>query len=52
MQPANQRKLAEFTPSGVFVSEETDNDKDGNFKDSTGISAPKGISVCECEIPE
>lgn len=50
IQPVNQRKLDEFTGSGVFVAEETDNDKDGEFEDSTGVSGPKGKSVCECEI--
>jgi hypothetical protein len=53
IQPVNQRKLAEFTPAGIFVSEELDIDHDGNFEDSTGNSGPKGSpEVCECEIPE
>ena len=52
IQPVNQRKLAEFTPMGTFVSEELDVDHDGNFEDSTGHSGPKGTTVCECEIPE
>lgn len=50
IQPVNQRKLAEFTGLGVFISEETDNDKDGKFEESTGVAGPKGLSVCECEI--
>lgn len=52
IQPVNQRKLAEFTTTGIFVMEEVDIDHDGNFEDSTGNSNPKVPSVCECEIPE
>ena len=53
IQPVNKRKLAEFTPTGIFVSEELDIDHDGNFEDSTGTSGPKGSpAACECEIPE
>jgi hypothetical protein len=52
IQPVNQRKLAEFASSGAFVSEEIDMDHNGNFEDSTGHSGPKGITTCECEIPE
>ena len=52
IQPVNQRKLSEFTPTGTFVSEELDTNQDGNFEDSTGHSGPKGETVCECEIPE
>jgi hypothetical protein len=52
IQPVNQRKLAEFTPLGVFVSEELDIEHDGDFEDSTGHSNPKNGSVCECEIPD
>ena len=52
IQPVNQKKLAEFTGTGVFVSEEIDIDHDGNFEDSTGHSNPKMPGVCECEIPE
>jgi hypothetical protein len=44
----NQRILAEFTRTGLFVSEETDNDHYGNFEDSTGNSDPKSSTVCEC----
>ena len=51
IQPVNQKKLAEFTPSGTFVSEETDIGPNGNFEDSTGNSGPKLTTVCECEIP-
>ena len=52
IHPVNQRKLSEFTSTGVFVSEELDTNQDGNFEDSTGTSGPKGTTVCECEIPE
>ena len=52
IQPVNQKKLAEFTIVGVFVSEEIDIDNDGNFEDSTGISNPKIPGTCECEIPK
>jgi hypothetical protein len=52
IHPVNQRILSEFTPAGVFVSEELDTNQDGNFEDSTGTSGPKGPTVCECEIPE
>ena len=48
IQPVNQRILAEFTRTGLFVSEETDNDHYGNFEDSTGNSDPKSSTVCEC----
>lgn len=52
MKPANQRKLAEFSTSGSFISEETDVDHNGSFEDSTGTTGPKGTTTCECEIPE
>ena len=52
IQPVNQKKLAEFTVSGTFVSEEMDIDQDGNFEDSTSNSGPKLTAGCECEIPE
>jgi hypothetical protein len=52
IQPVSQKKLAEFTSLGVFVSEESDKDHDGHFEDSTGQSNPKTGSVCECEIRE
>lgn len=52
IQPVNQKKLAEFSRTGVFISEEIDIDHDGNFEDSTGHSDPKLPGVCECEIPE
>lgn len=52
IQPVNQKKLAEFTTVGIFVSEEIDIDHDGNFEDSTGTSNPKIPGTCECEIPE
>ena len=52
IQPVNQKKLAEFTNTGVFTLEEIDIDHDGNFEDSTGHSGPKEPGVCECEIPE
>ena|ERR1700730_5316972 len=51
IHPVNLKKLAEFTPTGTFVSEELDIDHDGNFEDSTGNSGPKGTTGCECEIP-
>lgn len=52
-QPVNQKKLAEFTTTGIFISEEMDADNDGNFEDSTGTSNPKlPGSSCECEIPK
>lgn len=52
IQPVHQKKLAEFTNTGVFTIEEIDIDHDGNFEDSTGHSGPKEPGVCECEIPE
>lgn len=52
IQPVNQKKLAEFSVSGLFIAEEIDIDHDGNFEDSTGNSNPKVPGVCECEIPE
>lgn len=53
IQPVNQRKLAEFNTSGVFLGEKIDIDHDGNFEDSTGVAGPKGtIPACECEIPD
>ena len=52
IQPVNQKKLAEFSSLGVFVSEESDIDGDDDFEDSTGHSNPKGNTVCECEIPD
>jgi hypothetical protein len=52
IQPVNQKKLAEFSTAGVFISEEIDNNHDGHFEDSTGQSNPKVVSVCECEILE
>ncbi len=52
IQPVNQKKLAEFSTTGNFLSEEIDIDHDGNFEDSTGHSNPKVPEVCECEIPE
>lgn len=48
----NQRKLAEFTNTGILVSEKSDIDYDGNFEDSTGIAGSKTATVCECAIPE
>jgi hypothetical protein len=49
----NKKTLAEFTPTGTFVSEEVDIDHDGNFEDSTDTGGgPKENSTCECEIPE
>lgn len=52
IQPVNQKKLAEFSKTGVFVMEEIDLDHDGDFEDSRGTSGPKVPGVCECEIPE
>lgn len=52
IRPVNQRKLAEFSPLGVFVSEKQDIDGDNDFEDSAGHTNPKGVSVCECEIPD
>lgn len=52
IQPPNQKKLAEFTTAGVFVSEELDTDHDGNFEDSTGTTGTKSTTACECEIPD
>lgn len=52
IQPVNQKKLAEFSKTGAFISEEIDIDHDGNFEDSTGHSDHKVPGVCECEIPE
>ncbi len=52
IQPVNQKKLAEFTNAGVFVSEEIDIDHENNFEDSTDVTGPKTTSECECEIPE
>lgn len=52
IQSPNLKKLAEFTPSGSFVSEETDLNHDGQFEDSTGTVNPKSPTVCNCEIPE
>jgi hypothetical protein len=52
IQPANQKKLAEFTKTGSFIMEEIDLDHNGNFEDSTGHSDPKVPGVCECELPE
>ena len=52
IQPVNQKKLTEFTNTGVFIQEEIDIDHDGNFEDSTGHSGTKVPAVCECEIPE
>lgn len=52
IQPVNQKKLTEFTNTGVFIQEEIDIDHDGNFEDSTTHSGPKGPGGCECEIPE
>lgn len=52
IQLGTQRKLAEFTTAGMFVSEKIDIDYDGNFEDSTGLSGAKITTVCECSIPE
>jgi hypothetical protein len=52
IQPVDQKKLAEFTSAGAFVSEELDSNQDGNFEDSTGHEGSKESTVCECEIPE
>ena len=52
IQPVNQKKLAEFSRTGAFISEEIDLDHDGNFEDSTGHSGTKVSGVCECEIPD
>ncbi len=52
IQPVNQKKLAEFSRTGAFISEEIDIDHDGNFEDSTGHSDSKVPGVCDCEIPE
>ncbi len=52
IKQGNQRKLAEFTTTGIFVSEKADIDYDGNFEDSTGIAGSKTTTVCECAIPE
>jgi hypothetical protein len=52
IQPVNQKKLAEFTRDGLFISEKIDIDHDGNFEDSTGTSNPKIPGSCECEIPK
>jgi hypothetical protein len=48
----DQRKLAEFTPAGTFISEKIDVDYDGNFEDSTGLPASKASAICECVVPE
>ncbi|MDE3142765.1 MAG: hypothetical protein KGL19_01340 [Bacteroidota bacterium] len=55
IKQGNQRKLAEFTASGVFVSEKSDIDNDGNFEDSTAAPGSKTTTtttVCECIVPE
>lgn len=52
IQSPNLKKLAEFTPTGIFVSEETDLNHDGQFEDSTGTVHSKSSTVCNCEIPE
>ena len=46
----NQRKLAEFSTSGTFISEEADDDHDGKFEDSTGTAGIKTPNECECEV--
>ncbi|HYM93419.1 MAG TPA: hypothetical protein VET23_04720 [Chitinophagaceae bacterium] len=52
IQPVNQKKLAEFSGTGLFLSEEIDLNHDGNFEDSASNSNIKIPGVCECEIPE
>lgn len=50
IQPANQKRLAEFSRTGNFLYEEIDMNKDGNFEDSAGLSNSKQPAACECEI--
>lgn len=52
IQSPNLKKLAEFSRTGAFILEETDNDHDGQYEDSTGHVGPKGSAGCECEIPD
>jgi hypothetical protein len=52
IEPINQKKLAMFSANGIFLSEEVDLDRDGNFEDSTSGSGPKSTTGCECEIPD
>lgn len=47
----NQRKLAEFTGAGIFISEKIDIDYDGNFEDSSQASVSKTSIQCECVVP-
>lgn len=48
----NQRKLAQFSATGTFISEKMDVDYDGNFEDSTGLAASKTAAICDCVLPE
>lgn len=51
--PVNQSKMATFTSTGIFISEEYDMEHEGEHEDSLSHTTPKdSTGTCICEIPD